>query len=40
LVMRGIFRPERDLATGSWRKLHHEELNNFISHDVDLINKY
>jgi hypothetical protein len=27
-VLRGIFGPKRDEATGSWRKLHNEELHN------------
>jgi len=27
-VLRGIFGPKRDEATGEWRKLHNEELND------------
>jgi hypothetical protein len=27
-VLRGIFGPRRDEVTGSWRKLHNEELHN------------
>jgi hypothetical protein len=27
-VLRGIFGPKRDKATGEWRKLHNEELND------------
>jgi len=27
-VLRGIFGPKRDEATGDWRKLHNEELND------------
>jgi hypothetical protein len=30
-VLRGIFGPKRDEATGDWRKLHKEELHNFYS---------
>jgi hypothetical protein len=29
--MRRIFRPERDEATGEWRRLHNEELNDLYS---------
>jgi hypothetical protein len=28
-VLRRIFRPKRDEATGEWRRLHNEELNDF-----------
>jgi hypothetical protein len=30
-VLRGIFGPKRDEATGEWRKLHKEELNDSYS---------
>jgi hypothetical protein len=30
-VLRGIFGPKRDEATGEWRKLHNEELNDLYS---------
>jgi hypothetical protein len=30
-VLRGIFGPKRDKATGEWRKLHNEELNDLYS---------
>jgi len=30
-VLRRIFGPKREEATGEWRKLHNEELNNFYS---------
>jgi hypothetical protein len=30
-VLRGIFGPKRDEATGGWRKLHKEELHNLYS---------
>jgi hypothetical protein len=30
-VLRRIFRPKRDKMTGSWRKLHSEELHNLFS---------
>jgi hypothetical protein len=30
-VLRRIFGPKRDEATGGWRKLHNEELHNFYS---------
>jgi hypothetical protein len=30
-VLRRIFGPKRDEATGSWRKLHNEELHNLYS---------
>jgi hypothetical protein len=30
-VLRGIFRPKRDEATGEWRRLHNEELNDLYS---------
>jgi hypothetical protein len=30
-VLRRIYRPKRDEVTGSWRKLHNEELHNFYS---------
>jgi hypothetical protein len=30
-VLRGIFRPKRDVMTGDWRKLHNAELHNSYS---------
>jgi hypothetical protein len=30
-MLRRIFGPKRDLVTGSWRKLHNEELHNLYS---------
>jgi hypothetical protein len=30
-VLRRIFRPKRDEVTGSWRKLHNEELHGLYS---------
>jgi hypothetical protein len=30
-VLRRIFRPKRDEATGGWRKLHNEELRDLYS---------
>jgi len=30
-VLRGIFGPKRDEATGKWRKLHNEELSDLYS---------
>jgi hypothetical protein len=30
-VLRRIFGPKRDEATGEWRKFHNEELLNFYS---------
>jgi hypothetical protein len=30
-VLRRIFEPKRDEATGEWRKLHNEEMNNLYS---------
>jgi hypothetical protein len=30
-VLRRIFGPKRDEATGGWRKLHNEKFNNFYS---------
>jgi hypothetical protein len=30
-VLRGIFGPKRDEATGEWRRLHNEELNELYS---------
>jgi hypothetical protein len=30
-VLRRIFGPRRDEATGKWRKLHNEELNDLYS---------
>jgi hypothetical protein len=30
-VLRRIFRRKRDEVTGSWRKVHNEELHNFYS---------
>ena len=31
MVLRKIFGPKRDKATGEWRKLHNEELNDLYS---------
>jgi hypothetical protein len=31
MVLRRIFRPQRDEVTGEWRKLHNEELNDLYS---------
>jgi len=31
MVLRRIFGPRRDEATGEWRRLHNEELNNLYS---------
>ena len=31
MVLRKIFGPRRDEATGEWRRLHNEELNDFYS---------
>jgi hypothetical protein len=31
LVLRRIFAPKRDDATGQWRKLHNEEFHNLFS---------
>jgi hypothetical protein len=30
-VLRRIFAPKRDVATGEWRRLHNEELNDLYS---------
>jgi hypothetical protein len=30
-VLRGIFGPNRDKATGGWRKLHNKELHDLYS---------
>jgi hypothetical protein len=30
-VLRRIFGPKRDEVTGSWRKLHNEDIHNFYS---------
>jgi hypothetical protein len=30
-VLRGIFGPKREAATGEWRKLHNEELNDLYT---------
>jgi hypothetical protein len=30
-VLRRVFGPKRDKATGEWRKLHNEELNDLYS---------
>jgi hypothetical protein len=30
-MLRRVFGPKRDEATGEWRKLHHEELNDLYS---------
>jgi hypothetical protein len=35
-VLRRIFVPKRDEATGEWRKLHNEELHNMYS-STDII---
>jgi hypothetical protein len=31
MALRRIFGPNRDEVTGDWRKLHNEELHNFVS---------
>jgi hypothetical protein len=31
-VVRRIFRPKKDEATGEWRKFHIEEIHNLYSH--------
>jgi len=31
MLLMTIFGPKRDLATGEWRKLHEEELNDLYS---------
>jgi hypothetical protein len=36
-VLRRIFGPKRDEATGCWRKLHNEELHNFYSSPIRVI---
>jgi hypothetical protein len=33
-VLRKIFGPKKDEVTGEWRKLHNEELNDLISHQI------
>ena len=33
-VLRRIFGPKRDEVTGEWRKLHNEELNDYIAHRI------
>jgi hypothetical protein len=33
-VLRRIFGPKRDEATGGWRKLHNEELRDFYSSPI------
>jgi hypothetical protein len=33
-VLRKIFGPKRDEATGEWRRLHNEELNNCTHHQI------
>jgi hypothetical protein len=35
-VIRRIFGPTRDEATGEWRKLHSEELHNFTHPQISL----
>jgi hypothetical protein len=30
MVLRRIFGPRRDEVTGEWRRLHNEELNDFV----------
>jgi len=30
MVLRRIFGPRRDKVTGEWRRLHNEELNDFL----------
>jgi hypothetical protein len=35
-VLRRIFGPKRDEATGEWRRLHNEELNNLYS-SLDIV---
>jgi hypothetical protein len=34
MVLTRIFGPEKDEVTGEWRKLHHEEDNNFYTSDI------
>jgi hypothetical protein len=31
MVLRGVFGPKRDEATGEWRKLHYQQLNDLYS---------
>jgi hypothetical protein len=39
-VPRRIFRPKMEKATGSWRRLHNEELHNlYRSSDIDRVMK-
>jgi hypothetical protein len=39
-VLKRIFRPERDEATGGWGKLHNDQLHNlFFSPDIIRLNK-
>jgi hypothetical protein len=33
-VLRETFEPKRYEVTGEWRKLHHEELNDFTVHQI------
>jgi hypothetical protein len=33
-VLRRIFGPKRDEATGKWRRLHNEELNDCTHHQI------
>jgi len=33
-VLWRIFGPRRDEATGDWRKLHNEEINDLYSHPI------
>ena len=33
-VLKKIFGPKRDEVTGKWRKLHKEELNDYIHHQI------
>jgi len=30
-VLKGIYGPKREEVTGEWKKLHHEDLNDFYS---------
>jgi hypothetical protein len=39
-VLRGIFGPKRDGATGEWRRLHNKELNDlYLSPNIILVIK-
>jgi hypothetical protein len=38
-VLTEIFGPKRDEATGKWRKLHNEELNDLYCSPIIVINR-